>query len=483
MAFTVNFYKLSKRENSTKRPSGDGNKFSCNIKMPSGVLSPTIEISTSTNMTQYNYCKIAHFQNRYYFVNDWVSDHGLWIAHLNVDALATYKTDILSSEQYVLRSASERNTYIRDSEYLMTSKTTCEFQDIATLDPIFSPTVFRYIFAVSNNGAGAKINGVQYFCENVTNANRIMYRLLNGSSNYWGSDTDISDSVMRNIINPLQYFSEAYILPFAPIDTFTDEVSSLRVGPWTVDNEQSYTVLNPFMTAAGYIWAKDITIELHHHPQTGSNPHGVYLNGFPFTEHYLYAGPFGIIKLDSSLLVDQLSSVEYVDIRVEADFKGYAILTAKTRASTGKPSVILAKAYANVAIPITLTQTKNDTLNWLGSYVGGLISAGSGNYAGAIGTTANAISSVDSILNKPETKGYQGSGLQIFDPWKVQSEFHHVNGASLATSQVGDPLMEVRTLNTLSGYCKIEKPSLSLDCYESEYNMITAHLSGGFFIE
>ena len=124
MAFTVNFYNFSKRENSTKRPAGNGNQFSCNIKMPSGVLNPVIELSTTTNMTQYNYCKIAHFQDRYYFVSDWVSDHGLWIAHLKVDVLATYKTDILASTQYVLRSASKSNLTIPDAIYPVSTQKT-----------------------------------------------------------------------------------------------------------------------------------------------------------------------------------------------------------------------------------------------------------------------------------------------------------------------------------------------------------------------
>ena len=94
MAITATFYTFSKRKNSTGRPSG-GSSNNIYIKDPSSVLNPQIMLETS-NPTAYNYCYIPTF-DRYYFISDWISDHGMWQANCVVDVLASWKNSINSS--------------------------------------------------------------------------------------------------------------------------------------------------------------------------------------------------------------------------------------------------------------------------------------------------------------------------------------------------------------------------------------------------
>ena len=98
MGFTVNLYTLSKRDNSTKRPTGNGTQFSCIIKSGSGILHPTIslDLGKTNDPSQYNYAYIPDF-DRYYFIEEWYFDRALWTASLKVDVLATYKTEIGNS--------------------------------------------------------------------------------------------------------------------------------------------------------------------------------------------------------------------------------------------------------------------------------------------------------------------------------------------------------------------------------------------------
>ena len=97
----INFYTFSKKENSTKRPTGAGTVLSCNIKSRSSIVNPFIELKT--NPTAFNYCYIPSF-NRYYYISDITFDSGLWLVTCRIDVLATYKTEIGNTSMYILRS-------------------------------------------------------------------------------------------------------------------------------------------------------------------------------------------------------------------------------------------------------------------------------------------------------------------------------------------------------------------------------------------
>ena len=74
MAFNVRLYSLSKRDNSTKRPEGEGTLLACKILRGSSMMNPVFEFDFGTendgNPVEYNYMYIYRF-NRYYFIEDW----------------------------------------------------------------------------------------------------------------------------------------------------------------------------------------------------------------------------------------------------------------------------------------------------------------------------------------------------------------------------------------------------------------------------
>ena len=94
MSYAVNFYTFSKRDNSTKRPTGSGTSLQCEIRYESSILNPVLQINTViSNPSNLNYAYIPEF-NRYYWINDWSYDRGFWIVRMSVDVLATYKDQI-----------------------------------------------------------------------------------------------------------------------------------------------------------------------------------------------------------------------------------------------------------------------------------------------------------------------------------------------------------------------------------------------------
>ena len=121
MSFRVNFWSFSKRPNSTKRPdtSNPHTGFDCTLKGPCSIMAPVLEVNYGNNGNDpigYNYCYIPDF-DRFYWVTDWVNDGPIWECRLAEDELATWKTAIGGSSQYILRSSHDSEGSIVDTCY------------------------------------------------------------------------------------------------------------------------------------------------------------------------------------------------------------------------------------------------------------------------------------------------------------------------------------------------------------------------------
>ena len=104
---------FSKRNNSTKQPSGSGTSYTVYLKDNVSVLAPVFRIE-GIDLT-VTYCQ---WNGRYYFVRDIVlSNNAIYEVHCEIDPMATWKSAIGSSSQYVLRSASQSDGTIVDMFY------------------------------------------------------------------------------------------------------------------------------------------------------------------------------------------------------------------------------------------------------------------------------------------------------------------------------------------------------------------------------
>ena len=109
---TAEFFKFSKRKNSTKQPTGSGTSYTVLLKSGTSYLSPTLLLEIS-GKPDYNYC---NFDGMYYFVTDIVSvRNDLWEIYCKLDPLATAKAAILASTQYVSYSSSAGSTWLSDT--------------------------------------------------------------------------------------------------------------------------------------------------------------------------------------------------------------------------------------------------------------------------------------------------------------------------------------------------------------------------------
>jgi len=126
---TILLYSTGKRTNSTLVPeftAGDSyESTTCEFFEPLDILNPTIILREEAlpnlprALCKYNYVYIQSPLERYYWITKWTRDGGLWYANCTVDYLASFRTDILNTKQYVLRANNSNlwNNYIPDTLY------------------------------------------------------------------------------------------------------------------------------------------------------------------------------------------------------------------------------------------------------------------------------------------------------------------------------------------------------------------------------
>lgn len=481
MSITATFYSFSKRKNSTKTPSG-GTSYGITIKEPCTITAPRIVLDRG-NPATLNYCYIPSF-DRYYFITDWTSDHGFWVATCAVDVLASWRDPILNSTQYVARSASKKDTYIVNAEYPLTKDV--DVTNIELLDGM-DPFPFKgvtYVLAVANNDSIGKVNGIQYLGMTSAQISNVMGSILNDSNTFgFGSGEaayGLTGAVARALIDPLQYIGESYILPFEITDQ-TTTINNFRVGFWPLTHPGgTLKAITPnFQGNAIFQIEKDIT--LIPHPQALT--HGRYLNSYPYTEYVLNTGCFGVVRINVDDVIKSYSPGNTgltVTVQVKCDMYGKALLTIFTDDSQ---RVILARQFADVAVPFSLTQSKNNILSWAGEMVGTGAAIAGGSVP--LGSITGVINGIDNAFPKTEIKGQNHSMLANYEHWYLTSSYKRTVAADqITTNLTGDPLCEVVKLSTLTGFCQVAGDIwLECTCTENEDSQIKQLLTSGFFIE
>lgn len=115
----IYFYNITKRLNSTARPTGTGTKFECVFKENTSLLNPILTLRLS-NKPDYNYFKI---DNRYYWITDIMSlNNERWQISGRIDALATLKGHIAATSAFVLYDSTP-NTQLPDTRLAIETDT------------------------------------------------------------------------------------------------------------------------------------------------------------------------------------------------------------------------------------------------------------------------------------------------------------------------------------------------------------------------
>ena len=498
----VKFYTFTKKRNSTKQPSGSAARtFNCELRDQSSILNPVILVKT-TNPAALNYAYIQAY-GRYYWVTNFVSDHNMWEIHLQVDPLASWRTGIRSSSQYVDRADQNvTDNGIIDGKYACTVDTTME--NIAITGNGASTgtsgshrafmNIYRCMIAATTGGAQDNthpqtISGTAYYVLTPAEAENFIKYLLDDPSYLSLNADEISDSLAKGIINPVEYIGESYILPYELLDkdAQTSNLSQCKmyVGWWPVDVDNNYNCMEwqcAFKKLK--IWESD-QIVLGNHPQ--SSLFGKYLNCAPYTEIQLYAGPFGYVSIDP-LLLTKYTALKLV---VYGDFKGQVELDIFAGGYNSQSQQyeykLWKKVFADVKISLPLTQLSSDGLKAFGGAVSGVKGmAQSFVKNDAFGIIGSAMSGIVSLagsqIPKQEGSTVQPSTAYMKDDWFVHCEYHMVTDQ--APGLKGRPLCESKILSDIdTGFIQVSEPVLALPATPEEISQIEGYMQGGMFLE
>ena len=457
MGFTVNLYTLSKRDNSTKRPTGNGKSYSCIIKNGSGILHPTIslDLGKTSDPSQYNYAYIPNF-DRYYFIEEWFFDRALWTASLKVDVLATYKTEIGSSNLYVMRCASEHDGNIIDTLY--PAKSGCSFASDTKTNPWTQG--MTYVVGIISKSAT---------CGSQTHYG-LLRSAFTGLCSWLLSDVvtedrgfswdDCSQELQRSLVDPLQYIKTCVLLPVPIGDTHGSTGATVNVYGWASNTTGKVLTENDAIV-------KTYSFSIQKHPDTASR--GNYVNSAPFTAITLTVPPFGSFDIDTSVSCNAST----VDVAIRIDQ-----ITGKGTMTVSCNGIILNRIESQIGIPISMSSVTRDFLGTASNVGGAIGNFLTGDVVGGLSGIGNAIQSLQARSNTIGTTGSYGSLLGDF---KLDHQFFRPIADD--NTHNGRPLCSRRTLNTLSGYMIIQDGDVAINGTSTEDAEVRNYLETGFYYE
>lgn len=468
MGFRVNLYAFSKRSNSTLRPSGNGFVTTCEAHDPVNIMAPLMKFNLSS-VIDYNYMYVQNW-DRYYWIDSWTYDKGIWLATCSIDPLASWRNNIGNMTEYVLRSSYDFDGDIMDTTYPLQAET---------------EVVQNYLpdWSVSSGATGCHVVGIvganglveYYKIDNLPEFGAYMFG-TNPNSTLW--DEIIADdpgvqaggypSFMKAQFNPLQYVVSCIWYPFS-IPT-----SGSKVHVYFGYFDSGYQAYKINRSSYGLFSSR---IPLHNHPQY---TRGRYLNYAPYTRLRLSALPWGEVDLDTTKFSNKPTNHIYLVAMLDP-------VTGSTKlyVMNGDSETILV-LVGQIGVTEQLSQVLKDNLATVTgglSAIAGVTQAATGNILGGIATAVSGIgNAVTAQYPDVSTTGTNGARIAVC-PTNIWVTITHQLIVEEDRPNHGRPLCERRQLSSLPGYLVISDPDVSIPATKDEIEAIRQFMVSGFFYE
>lgn len=469
---TILLYSTGKRTTSTLVPeftAGDSYESNtCEFFEPLDILNPIIILREEAlpnlprPLCKYNYVYIQSPLERYYWITRWTRDGGLWYAACTVDYLASFRSDILNTTQYVIRTSNPNlwDNSIIDYTY------TYNLQD----------------YTVKENGMGTPISGVgtwqtlQDFRPSQHPAEHMLVLNVNPSGTTW-SFTSTSEGanvsnyapnilVLRadqysNVLSAIkntdqenvqiaQYINNAYWIPIpftetGQVERYVEKVyfgsfKDAEKDDFLTSGENYQKTWN--MLQIGGTWA----VQPNHNIDCiweGTIPDisdVTYENSANYKSVVLRFHPFGEFPLDSNLL----AGTSKIRVRVTLNVAtGMAELSY--RQQTPNIGEWLTLSNTNIAVPIQLNTIVNNNTAWQRQHISNWLSLGtsiSSAYGHVMSTQGAMLSSIAGIAgsggDKMRMLSGAGSMVQVLGNSITQTGNDSANIASAIVNLVAE---------------------------------------------
>lgn len=398
----VYFCSFNKKLNSTAlyNYTQYGVKFECTLKENCDLLNPVLVLNLTNDsrkaLITYNYVVIEWgFKERYYFIDDFTFKNSLIEVTLNEDYLATWKTEMLASTQYVLRSASSGDSALTDNKYPLRATQPNVVVGRYTENDLQPASASYGVYMVGVvNKVGSVAGCVEYYAMSYLVFMSFCQKLFYLPTQWGDGGADIADGLKKAITDPFQYIVSCIWLPYS-VNDFVDRGLADAAGSYNIYvgydmitlSVKCYPLSNSILNAE---FTNVIPVTTPQHPQAGTR--GIYLNREPFTRYYLSFYPFcGLIDLDGSKLKSTTYFCYTVDVRTGKGILNICSDISGSSAANWKPSQIIRSIEAQVGVPIPIAAIQTALPNTLGEFLMNATIAGTAMYGG-FGQMLNTLS-------------------------------------------------------------------------------------------
>ena len=450
----IRLYSFNKKVNSTARPSGSYKELNCNIKDRSSVINPVIELKTKP--LSYNYAYLPEW-DRYYFINDISYDLGVWILQLNVDVLATYKTDIGNTNLYVTRSAYTFDGTLVDNMY--PAKSTINTSDnFVNVGIDFDGFEDGYYVLGVQGSTSTSTNAVIYYQLTPSQLSVLLHGFYaNTGSTWWGN-------LQKGVINSLNKIDDFIVsCRWYPFKFLEGSSQQLYIGSWA--STLTVPVVRSVPVSFGH------NVYLPSHPQASAR--GTWLNRPPYTR-YEYIDPFiGRVPINP----EDLGSGNKMTILYKPDYTTGEVLIMLESEKSGETYAFY-QTYAKLGVDISLNGADISVSGLIDKTMSAAANAVTENWLGLASSVGTALAS-----STPYPGNHQGNGgyISMLGSRLIRSYFTLM--ADDDNTNHGRPLCKIRQPKNIPGYLMTENANISTSGTSNETEMINSMLNSGIYYE
>ena len=482
---TVSFGSFSKRRNSTKQPATLSDQRTVTLKESCSQDRPVF-ICTGNNFN-YNYCM---WDSKYYFIDEIVSlKNNLIEIHCVMDPLATYKSYIIASTQFVSYSSQLGSSWLVDTRIPVLKKG--NGKKVQVINPYFSRSG-TYILSVNGE------NGCELYQLSLSDIKQLL-----SNESQWQSDAETA--FLDNLVAPggdiVQAVENAYkVIARAGAfgNAYSEAPSCIRSCIWVPFSSSAFTVianreiyLGQFPTS---VWANAISAA----PTTDS-----FTVSIPWEYNdwrrcvcedlYMYLPLVGLVSIVADNIANNSSITIDYSLSPTDGCVAYEL-------SSGNQIIGSYGGSCSANFPIGISQQASS-----GEIINSILAGGENIVSAAIHSTISPVS----MGAVPVAAMYEGA-VAAYNTVNVANSRHNVTiggvgggvGAGLdlqitlfdvvhdtvvapsaMQATMGLPTMKPMSLSSLTGYCQCSNAHVDAPATAGELDAIDAYLNSGFFIE
>lgn len=474
---------FSKRLNSTKQPTSEqlqaGKTFTdVNLKQLVNIDSPDLILAgAKQNDFAYNYAYI-HDWGRYYHIKTCDLRHeDIYHAKLELDDLATFKSQILGTDAFIVYSSTGYNRWLRDDRVPILPRSTTNYQSSSVTEwqfgtPIFSSSSEVVIVSTIN-----KWFGLCHYVMTEDDLIDVMAAVSAANQSIWQSLSEQFGAAINSIVQIIRLPINIDCLPLT-------ENRLLYLGDYQVvptDPEiPAYSF--PCLSRTFIRGRSEVELPLSYIDFRATEPYSQYKLGIPFV------GTVDINFADFRNIEEQDAALHFT---CAIDLLTGAISYEIDAAGNVNAPVASFSGSCGMYIPFVASQISNaaNVVQATASGLSGLaLSAVSGNPAPAILGGIASVAGTFFASNQKMTSvvgsysGNRSSKIAIGITLTVIKYDTSIEPSNL-TEYEGRPVCKVDTIGNYSGYVKTQGFSIDIDANSDVVKSINSKLDAGIYIE